>query len=512
MARPTRQAAAQRVAPGVRWRIGAAVSLALAAGATAPAAQASPDRVRVVVTGEPGSGHAAGAAVSEASGRVIRRLKIINGVVASVPARSVADIRRSAGVVAVHSDRAYKLHDDEAGGAAEGVSLAQIRAAVGVTDAHLGAGIDVALVDSGITPVPGMDDADKVVNGPDLSQDAGDETFRHLDAFGHGTHLAGLIAANGAGYRGVAPASRIVNVKVADRDGATSLSRLLGAIDWVVRNRSRGGLNIRVLNLAFGAETDGGYRDDPMAFAVEQAWQRGIVVVAAAGNSGAGSAALDSPAVDPYVVAVGAQDMLGTVSPDDDLVADFSSRGSAARSPDVLAPGVGLVSLRVPSSHLDELFPQARIGDTGFRGSGTSQSAAVTAGAIAVLLEQRPTLTPDAAKSALRASADPVAGADPTLQGTGVIDIDGAAATAATGVAQTWPKARGGGRWRGRGAIGVELAVEHPNATRWSATRWSATRWSATRWSATRWSATRWSATRWSATRWSAADWSDGQT
>ena len=282
----------------------------------------------------------------------------------------------------------------------------------------------MALVDSGITPVPGLDDPEKVVSGPDLSADAGDESFRHLDAFGHGTHLAGLIAADGAGYTGVAPASRLINVKVADRDGATSLSRLLVAIDWVVRNRSRDGMNIRVLNLAFGAR-------DRRQLSRRPDGVRGRAGVAprhrrrrrGRQRRQLTSTALDSPAVDPYVIAVGGQDMLGTVDSGDDVVADFSSRGTAERSPDVLAPAVGLISLRVPSGHLDELFPQARVGEAGFRGSGTSQSAAVASGAIAALLEQRPDLTPDETKAVLRASADPIAGADATLQGAGVIDV-----------------------------------------------------------------------------------------
>jgi serine protease AprX len=279
-------------------------------------------------------------------------------------------------------------------------------------------------------------------------------------------------------------------------------------IDWVVRNRSRDDLDIRVLNLAFGVETDGTYRDDPMAFAVEQAWRRGIVVVAAAGNGGGSSAALDSPAVDPYVVAVGGQDMLGTVGSDDDRVADFSSRGSRERSPDVIAPAVGIISLRVPSGHLDELFPQARAGDDGFRGSGTSQAAAVASGAIAGLLAQRPDLSPDEAKAVLRDSARPLAGVDGTLQGAGVIDAAAATTTPVANASQKFQKARGGGPWRGRGAPGLQLAVEDPAASRWSASRWSASRWSASRWSASRWSASRWSASRWSASRWSASRWS----
>ena len=117
------------------------------------------------------------------------------------------------------------------------------------------------------------------MNGPDLSEDARYPSLRNVDAFGHGTHLAGVIA-------GVAPSARLVNVKVADSDGSTSLGRLLAGIDWVVRHGDGDGLDVRVVNLAFGAETEGSYRDDPLAFAVERAWQDGVVVVAAAGNGG----------------------------------------------------------------------------------------------------------------------------------------------------------------------------------------------------------------------------------
>ena len=425
--------------------------------------------------------------------------------------RSLDGIRRSAGIRSVNADRAYGLSDAATEDSVAGVTLAEVRAAVGIGEARLGAGVDVALIDSGITPVPGLDDAAKVVNGPDLSADSDDESFRHLDAFGHGTHLAGLIAADGGGFTGVAPASRLINLKVADRDGATSLSRLLLAIDWVVRNRSRDDMNIRVLNLAFGAPTDGTYRDDPIAFAVEQAWHRGIVVVASAGNGGNSSPALDSPAVDPYVIAVGGQDMLGTVVSGDDVVADFSSRGTVERSPDVIAPAVGLISLRVPSGHLDELFPQARVGESGFRGSGTSQSAAVASGAIAALLEQRPELTPDETKAVLRASARPIAGADVTLQGAGVIDAGAAVTASAADAAQKFAKAHGGGPWRGRGALGLELAVEHPDASRWGASRWGASRWGASRWGASRWGASRWGASRWGASRWGASRWSTAE-
>ena len=262
-----------------------------------------------------------------------------------------------------------------------------------------------------------------MVDGPDFSDDARFDALRHLDAFGHGTHLAGIIAA-------VAPQARVVNVKVADHEGTTSLGNLLAGIDWAVRRGDRDGLNVRVLNLAFGAEADGSYRNDPLAYAVERAWDEGLAVVVSAGNGGDDTDGLDSPAYDPYVVAVGAEDSGGTATLADDGMAPFSSRGSATRGPDVVAPGVAILSTRVPGSLLDEAFPAARIGD-GFRGSGTSQAAAVVSGAAALLVGARPGLEPDQVKALLRSTARPLPDTDTSLQGAGVIDVAAAARSTA---------------------------------------------------------------------------------
>ncbi len=310
---------------------------------------------------------------------------------------------------------------------------------VGATGAG-GAGIDVALVDSGVSPVGSL--AGRVVNGPDFSDDARVDELRNLDAFGHGTHLAGIVAA-------VAPDARIVNVKVADSDGSTSLGRLLAGIDWVARHGDDRRLNVRVLNLAFGAESEGSYRDDPIAFAAERAWQQGLVVVASAGNGGAEADGLDSPAHDPYLVAVGAVDSGATASLADDGIARFSSRGSATRAPDVVAPGTAILSERVAGSFLDEAFPAARIGG-GFRGSGTSQAAAAVSGVAARLVADRPNLDPDEVKALLRAGAHRLPGTDTSLQGAGVVDAAASGALAVPRrVAQRFPLARLGGWLRG---------------------------------------------------------------
>ena len=285
-------------------------------------------------------------------------------------------------------------------------SLDLIRAAAGVPAGLTGAGVDVALIDSGVLGVPALDGPGKLVRGPDFSEDAGDADLRGLDTFGHGTHMAGVITADDpeTGYRGIAPGARLVSVKVAGADGVTSLVRVLMALDWVRRNRDRDGLRIRVLNLSFGVDAQRSYVREPLAYAAEQLWQRGITVVAAAGNQADGTGRLDLPAADPFLIAVGATDTQHTPDAADDTIADFSSR-DAVRPPDVAAPGAAVVSLRVPGSTLDEEFPAARIGEAFFRGSGTSQAAAVTSGLVALLLQAHPGLAPDQVKALLKAGA-----------------------------------------------------------------------------------------------------------
>jgi serine protease AprX len=502
----------QQAPSRLRWRIarqGAVIPLVAAALlAAAPGADARSPLEPVVVLERPGSGDAAEAAVRALGGSVQRQLPLVGGFSARLAAGSAGELRRSAGVKSVSPDRRMKLLADTAVPAATdaGASLAGVRSAIAAGSAPLqGAGVDVALVDSGVAPVPALQG--HVVNGADFSPDAQDATKRYLDGFGHGTHLAGIVAADdGAGLSGVAPAARVVNVKVADQNGATSLSQVLAGIDWAVRNARRDGRNIRVLNLSIGAEPQSSYRDDPLAFAVERAWKSGIAVVTAAGNGGTEAGGLDSPAYDPYVIAVAAGDTMGTADPADDRVPDFSSRG-AERLPDVVAPGVDIVSTRVPGGLLDQMFPAARIGESYFRGSGTSQAAAVASAAAALLIAERPGLRADDVKALLRTTARPLA--DPAeAAGSGQIAVDQAtAAEPPKNSHQSFPPATGRGTWRGSLALEV-VESGNLNATRWRATRWRGDGWTATRWRSDAWTATRWRSDAWTATRWRGTSWS----
>src|SRR5437868_5507384 len=190
--------------------------------------------------------------------------------------------------------------------------------------------------------------------------------------------------------------------------------------------------------MSFGAPVNVSYRTDPMSAAVEIAWRRGLIVIAASGNSGPSGGTVVSPGIDPYVITVGATDDRGTVSARDDTLAPFSSWGTADSNakPDLLAPGRRRVSLRVQGSALDHLFPDrvvpAANGSTYIRLSGTSMSTPVVAGAVALLLQLRPNLDPDQVKALLVGTTQQygqdsgVTLPDPQADGSGLLDVDAA--------------------------------------------------------------------------------------
>jgi len=197
-------------------------------------------------------------------------------------------------------------------------TMTQVAQAIGASQLRSrgvnGTGIGVAVIDSGAVPLQGLDGPGKIVNGPDLSFESQDPASQYLDTYGHGTHMAGIIAGDDGtpgGFQGIAPGAHLVSLKVASHDGAADVSQVIAAIDWVVQHRNDPGLNIRVLNLSYGTASLQGYQLDPIAFAVENAWRHGIVTMVAGGNDGTSRSTLTDPAVDPYVLAVGAANLNG---------------------------------------------------------------------------------------------------------------------------------------------------------------------------------------------------------
>ncbi len=519
--------------------------------------------------------------------RVTRRLGVINGFAASGSPSALDRLAGEPGVVSVSDDQEMTpLSVVPALGydPADVGSLSSTTQIVGAQDAwakgYTGAGVDVAVIDTGVAPVPGLNNAGQVITGPDLSFDAPGAATPGLDGFGHGTFMAGLIAGRDAGvtssatgcttclttsgystttsYVGVAPGARIVNVKVGAADGAADVSQVIAAIDWVTQHAHDPGLNIRVLNLSFGTNSTQSYQLDPLAQAAEQAWKHGIVVVAAAGNEGRKLGSLASPAYDPYLLAVGGDDTMGTVSTDDDKVADFAQHGTVARPVDVIAPATRILGLRVPGSFIDTLAAnKGQVGTRFQRGSGTSEAAAIVSGLAALLIQKNPTATPDQIKAMIRAGATPLpkvidtskltalAGAlnmtpeqyasmvntiNAKYSGQGIATLRTAITAPVPGAAQTFAASTGTGTLEAsRGgehvvSNGVELSGEKDifgkafsakamaaaqvSGTAWSGGKWNGSRWTGDSWSGSRWVTATWSGTDWSGSRWSGSRWS----
>lgn len=497
---------------GIRWddgkrvRIVAALLAALVtlAGYVGISTGVGRRMTEMVVAARPGSAATAARSVEALGGKVGARISLIHGFLARVPSDRISELRSAEGVLSAVADRAVTLSaasDNSVAASAPGASLAQVKQEIGAdklaAQGVTGQGVDIAMVDSGVVPVPGLDGASKVYVGPDFTPEAFNASTKGLDTFGHGTHLAGIMVGNNpAGpFSGVAPGARLVSVKAATHDGSTNLGELLLAMSWVVGHRHSDGLNIRVMNLSFGSELDVSYVADPLAYAAEQAWRSGIVVVAAVGN-GNDILGLDTPAADPYVISVGADSMGKTAALSDDSVPDWSRTGTSTRSPDVVAPGTSLVSLRDPGSFVDQNYPQGLVGTAYFKGSGTSQATAVVSGAAALLLQENPNLTPDQVKALLVAGASNVPGASSLSQGAGQIDVGKAASLPVPDAVQQFPQASLSAILSANRSSNVQVdpggTGNNLSANRWSANRWSANRWSANRWSANRWSDSSW--------------------
>lgn len=431
----------------------------------------------------------------------------------------------------------------------------EVASAIGATAAYkrgiTGAGVDVALIDTGVAPVAGLDAAGTVVNGPDLSLDHQAGLPTAVDAYGHGTHLAGIIAGRDGG---IAPGARIVNVKVGAADGAVDVSQVIAGIDWVVQHRNDPGLNIKVLALAYGTDSTQSYYTSPLTHAVESAWRNGITVVVSAGNT---AGPLVNPATDPFVITVGASDINNPSYRSDDVLAPFSALASSARPVDVVAPGTSIVSSRVPGSMVDTLYPESRTTDGFTKGSGTSQAAAVVAGSAALLISQRPALTPNQVKKLLRNSGHSLSSTSGNAQGKGSIDVSDAISAdmpdsstqyafrsvgtgtieAARGSAHlvaddgtqltgevdiqgapwtpsTWAPASTagttwtGGSWNGNEWAGDTWADSYTvdNVT-WSGRTWRSSTWSGRTWRADLWAGRTWRSELWEGRTWRADGW-----
>ncbi len=393
--------------------------------------------------------------ISSLGGSTVSEYRFIHAGTYLVPQSALPALDSNSGVKFVSADR--KLHRKLA------LSAAAINAPAVWKSGFLGIGVGVAVIDSGINQDPNLAGGKNLVytqdfvnpiplknNGKPGQKPAG----YGQDWYGHGQHIAGIIASDGKDsfcssctetFVGIAPGANLINLRVLDSNGEGNDSAVIAAIDQAIALQST--YNIRVMNLSLGRPVYESYTLDPLCQAVEAAWQSGIVVVVAAGNDGRdnsfgnnGYGTITAPGNDPYVITVGAMKTEGTATKADDAIASYSSKGPTAVDhivkPDLVAPGNLVVSLLAQNGTLAMQYPQNLVtlstyqsnapsagtipvqpalpddttdqpagatipsgySHTYYLMSGTSMAAAVVSGAAADLIQAQPSLTPDQVK------------------------------------------------------------------------------------------------------------------
>jgi serine protease AprX len=449
-----------------------AVRLSARADAAAPRldrvlqdrAAAGPGSSRVILRMRPGvSSAAADHAIRKVKGMAGRRLPSVGGQVAYVPNGSLATLAAMPGVQSVSLDR--RVYG----------TLERTAATIGATwvREHLGfdgSGVGIAIIDSGVANWHDDLGSSRVTRFADFVN------FQPsaYDDYGHGTHVAGIIAGNGhdsqGRRRGIAPGATLLVEKVLDATGQGYISNVIAAIDYAIANRDV--LGIRVINLSVSAGVYESYTTDPLTLAARRAVDAGIVVVSAAGNLGRSPegtpqrGGVGAPGNAPWVITVGASSHNGTVERSDDTVAAFSSRGPTLidfqAKPDLVAPGVGIESIAEAGSTLWNTKPMMRLwgsvptaAEPYLSLSGTSMAAPSVSATIALMLQANPRLTPAEVKGILEFTAESRPEYDAMTQGAGFLNARGAVelAQAAASGASIQPQADRGNVTRGAGGV-----------------------------------------------------------
>ena len=324
------------------------------------------------------------------------------------------------------------------------------------------------------------------------------------DHYGHGSLVEGIIGGSGRGsngrYMGISPNVNLVNVRIADNLGMARSSDVVAGLEWVLENKDT--YNIRVVNISLNSSTPESYHTNPMAAACEILWFNGIVVVVSAGNNG--SAGLYPPANDPFVITVGATNDFGTPDLADDVLASYSAFGSdelGGNKPDLVAPGTNLVSIvpmvknKIWKDHSSNRLEDYNSTEYYMRVSGTSFSAPVVSGAVALLLQDEPTLTPDQVKYRLMSTANRTwPGYSVTTAGAGYLDVYAAVNGTSTEAANT-------------GFLPSNLLSTGSDPITWGSVGWNSVGWNSVGWNSVGWNSVGWNSVGWNSVGWNSDYW-----
>jgi serine protease AprX len=452
--------------------------------------------------------------VFERSGiRKYRKLRLIDGVAATIPASRLGDLASIPGLtvtpdapVHVSGYNSTQLWPYAAGVASDwNGSNAPAPGATAPT---------IAVVDSGIQPRPDFGGRLLAsVNLSTLTSAPGDER-------GHGTFVAGIAAGALRGYAGAVPQANLVSIKVINSEGVARTSDVINACQWILANRAA--YNIRVANFSLHSATHASFLNDPLDKAVERLWFNGVVVVTAAGNyasDGSPSGVPYAPGNDPFVITVGAVDLDGTGSAETHFNAPWSAYGytlDGFSKPDIGAPGRYMVGPVPPSSTLATERADSIVAPGYIQLSGTSFAAPVVAGAAAQILARHPEYTPDQVKGALMVTANPVPSAAPGSLGVGEMQMGRAALRVSPpnpnlGLDQFVRVAPGDTSPSFDAQSWFNVARANPawDAVSWSSAAWSGADFNSVSWSDVSWSSVSWATVSWNDVSWGDVSWND---
>jgi serine protease AprX len=443
--------------------------------------------------------------VAKLGGKITSDLHIINAFGADVPQDAVATLAASDAVKGVTPDghvESTSFYSYTTPGNYAGLNYyldtLGVRNAWTLKDANgkplNGQGIGVAVVDSGLTQTSSRA-FNRIVDREHFSYGS----WTDNDLFGHGTHVAGIIAGNGEGstddqFAGIAPNVNLIGLKVCDDQGYARESDAVAALQWIYDNRIR--YNIRVVNLSINCGQNIDYDQSPMDAACEILWFNKIVVVVSAGNKGGVADSYNTadapPANDPFVITVGATDENGTALRTDDQEASWSARGRAvdgSRKPEILAPGAHIVSTLAPYSSWSRLAATSRVGTGYVVASGTSMAAPMVAGTVALLLQDEPNLTPDQVKYRLLNATGDKVGSKPYLD-------------AYAAVTSNTTQSENTGHDASNLLTTGYAPVNFDNSTSWDSVKWNSVKWNSVKWNSVKWNSIKWNSFMWNSVMW----------
>jgi serine protease AprX len=436
-------------------------------------------------------------AIQRASGQVRTALPDMGAVAATLSTDQIDTLASQPGVVRIGFDPPMRpVASTNLANGPVSVFAKSVGAPALWSSGATGSGVAIAVLDSGVQPHQDLGNPSRILVSTRFNQGASSAS----DQYGHGTWVAGIAAGSGASsggaYVGVAPTASIVNLKVSDDTGLAHASDVLQALDWVIDHHAA--YNIRVVNLSFVSSLAEGYATNLLDAAVEMVWHSGVTVVVSAGNRGADTEQF-SPANDPYVITVGASDDQGTASTQDDTLAWFSSFGSTQdgfAKPDLVAPGRHIVGpLGSSGATLATEFPSRVIANRYIQLSGTSAAAPVVSGAVALLAQTRPWLTPDQVKWLLIHTARPLARGS---NGAGAGELNLAAAAA---YQSRVPRAN----------LGLTpnrlVGLAYLSQTGQSSVSWDAVSWDSVSWDSVSWDSVSWDSVSWDSVSWDSVSW-----